>query len=296
MDSSLIAFPLSNTIYDAVVIDINGCIDSASLAITVNPLPNVAFDVDTNAGCVPLTVVFSNFSDSSVTCHWDVGDGSVDSCNSFSHTYSSPGVYDVQLTITDTNGCEAGYLDTSYIHVFETPTADFDADPWAASVNTPTIQFFDQSTFSDCWAWDFGGLDSSIEQNPSYMFPSSDTGSYPVKLWVCSNNGCYDSTTKWISIKGEYVLFVPNSFTPNGDGINDLFFPIGMGFKRKDMKFSIFNRWGSEIFTSENGEPWDGMTTDGTRLVQLDVYVWMVQVVDDWKQVHTSYGHVTIMP
>ena len=51
------------------------------------------------------------------------------------------GSYTVQ--VTDTNGCVAGFLDTSYIHVFETPTADFDADPWSASVNTPTIQFFD---------------------------------------------------------------------------------------------------------------------------------------------------------
>ena len=296
VDSFLVAFPVSTTIYDAVVIDTNGCMDSASLAIIVHPLPVVAFDVDTNAGCVPLTVVFSSLSDSSVTCTWDIGDGVVDSCSSFSHTYNSPGVYDVQLNITDTNGCVAGFLDTSYIHVFETPTADFNADPWSASVNTPTIQFFDQSTFSDCWVWDFGGLDSSIEQNPSYMFPSSDTGSFPVKLWVCSNNGCYDSTIKWISIKGEFVLFVPNSFTPNGDGINDLFSPKGMGFKGKDLKFSIFNRWGAEIFTSENGEPWNGMKESGTSVVQQGVYVWMVRVVDDWKKIHSAYGHVTLLP
>ena len=295
-DSTLAETPATNTTYNAVVFDNNGCLDTSTFDVVVHPLPMVAFDADTNSGCAPLTVVFNNLSDSAVSCSWDIGDGIVDSCGSFTHTYTTPGTYDVQLSITDTNGCVGSWLEPDYIDVFETPTADFQADPWVASINTPTIDFTDQSAFSDCWEWDFGGLDTSNLENPTYVFPSSDTGSYPVFLWVCSSNGCTDTITKWVFIKGDFMLFAPNSFTPNGDGFNDLFTITGMGFKRKEMKISIFNRWGGEIFTTESGESWDGQRQNGTGVITQEVYVWIVTVLDEQKKVHQAVGHVTVIP
>ena len=92
------------------------------------------------------------------------------------------------------------------------------------------------------------------------------------------------------------MLFVPNSFSPNGDGINDEFFPKGMGFKRKDMQFSIYNRWGAEIYTSDKGEPWSGMRKNGEGSVKQDVYVWVIRVVDETKKIHRAVGHVTVVP
>ena len=92
------------------------------------------------------------------------------------------------------------------------------------------------------------------------------------------------------------MLFAPNSFTPNGDGFNDLFTITGMGFKRKEMKISIFNRWGGEIFTTESGESWDGQRQNGTGVITQEVYVWIVTVLDEQKKVHQAVGHVTVIP
>ena len=91
------------------------------------------------------------------------------------------------------------------------------------------------------------------------------------------------------------MLFVPNSFTPNGDGINDLFIPEGTGFKKKNLSLSIYNRWGAEIYHTDNGEPWNGTRTDGNIATQQEVYVWVIQVADEMRKYHYQTGHVTVL-
>ena len=236
------------TTYSATITDSNGCSFSVVHNIEVNKIPIVDFTSDIVDGCEPIEVLFTNTSPNIVTSSWDLGNGSDNSNTPFVHNYDDPGSYDITLEITDTNGCKNTLTKLGYINVYPNPDADFIATPWSGSTISPTINFYDQSSHSSSWIWQFDTLGSDTTENPNFTFPSNDTGIYPVQLWVITQHGCLDSITKLVSIKGDFIMFVPNTFTPNGSGLNDGFIPVGYGLDYSRLQLWIFNRWGEEIY------------------------------------------------
>ena len=98
---------------------------------------------------------------------------------------------------------------------------------------------------------------------------------------------------KFVLVNSDPMIFVPNTFTPNGDGRNETFRPILNGFEGWNYRFIVFDRWGMEIFdTDEREEAWDGRV-NGTGPV-IDVYVWKVVVERD-GDAHDFIGHVTLL-
>ncbi|PCJ84747.1 MAG: hypothetical protein COA57_08615, partial [Flavobacteriales bacterium] len=114
-----------------------------------------------------------------------------------------------------------------------------------------------------------------------------------------SQYNCTDSTTLFVYIGGVYYAHIPNAFTPNGDGINDYFFPKGVGIEPvKEYKLLIFDRWGDLIFDSYRlDDPWDGTARamGGSSTVQNGVYVWRVEFTDVTGIEHNQMGHVTLL-
>ena len=110
-----------------------------------------------------------------------------------------------------------------------------------------------------------------------------------------NEQGCRDSICKELYIRYEVLLFVPNTFTPNGDEINDVLYPEVEGLYEDGYKFYVFNRWGELMFsTSDQKEGWDG-TYQGKK-VEEGAYIW--RVVGITKQTDEEYekiGHVTIL-
>ena len=105
-------------------------------------------------------------------------------------------------------------------------------NPNPTTMFDPTVRFYDQSDINITnWNWDFGGLMQSSSQNPFYTFPV-DTGNYIVSLTVTDINGCEATNSKNVVIKGEYGVFIPNAFTPNGDYKNDTIKPFQKSFKQ----------------------------------------------------------------
>jgi len=100
-----------------------------------------------------------------------------------------------------------------------------------------------------------------------------------------------------VFIKGAFSFYAPNSFTPDGDLINDSFTPKGVGVDETDYELWIFDRWGNMIWrTTIWGESWDGRVNKGGEIAQLDTYVWKVQVKEkDSGQKHNYIGHVSIV-
>jgi gliding motility-associated-like protein len=98
-------------------------------------------------------------------------------------------------------------------------------------------------------------------------------------------------------VKGEYTFFIPNTFTPNGDGKNDYFFPKGVGIDPSDYDLWIFDRWGNLIWHTDTwGEQWDGRANYGQDVAQIDTYVWKVHVRElDSQAQHNYIGHVNIV-
>ncbi|MBP6656234.1 MAG: gliding motility-associated C-terminal domain-containing protein, partial [Bacteroidia bacterium] len=121
-------------------------------------------------------------------------------------------------------------------------------------------------------------------------------GCYPLQLIVKSQYGCADTLNSEICVEMEFEFYVPNSFTPNDDGINEIFSPLGTGVSETDYEFMIFDRWGSEIFkTNRWGDGWNGKVKEGGKLVQLGTYVWMVRVFDIQGNFHQYTGRVSVI-
>ena len=87
-------------------------------------------------------------------------------------------------------------------------------------------------------------------------------------------------------------IFIPNTFTPNDDGINDIFIPVSHNIDR--LELFIFNRWGQKIYESYEGEPWDGTLYD--EMCQMDIYIWKINYkFMDETFIRYSYGHVVLL-
>jgi len=157
------------------------------------------------------------------------------------------------------------------------------------------IFFKDQSTGALLWNWNFGdpvdpALNFSHLVNPVHSF--SDSGTFHVQL-IVENNGCFDTTTKNVSIYLNALVFVPNAFTPNDDGKNDIFLPQVTGVDETDYSLIIFDRWGREIFSStKTTEGWDGK--DKSVEAALGVYTYIIQYKEIKGIRHKLKGIVTL--
>ena len=293
--------PTATTNYTVYVTDANLCVDSATVSVTVNPNPVALLWGDSLQGCAPRCV---NFVDTSTVASgnivqwlWDFGDSSpFSSLQDPSHCYTSAGTYSVTLTVATASGCTNTFVMPNYVQVFPNPVAEFTAGPQPTTEINPTITFVDQSTGANAWSWSFGDFanSSSLLQNPVFTYPTP--GCFDVVLEVTTVNGCIDTTVHQICIDPDVTLFVPNAFTPNGDGANDIFYPLGVGMDPDKFEMWIFDRWGNMIYyTADFAKGWDGMVQGHTNPCQQDVYVWKIKAVDLLGNKHNLIGHVTLI-
>ena len=204
------------------------------------------------------------------------------------------------VIITDANNCaisEQFYIDPDLI---ENPIAEFNVIPdlkmhyLYRQLNNP-IFFIDKSidefTIITNWFWEFGDGFTSNDQDTKHSF--SEIGDFNVTLAIENLYGCLDTITKRVIIE-EFLLYIPNSFTPQYDGINDVFLPKGIGVKNYELK--IYNRWGEHFFTSDNlNIGWNGRTDRKDKIAQTGVYVYLINVTDVFGEKHTYNGQVTLI-
>jgi len=269
------------------------CGDVQTENIMVNPLPTISFLADNLQDCAPLSTNFAN-TGTIGNCIWTFGDGNtVLGCGSIAYNYANPGSYSVSLTVVDGNGCGNSDTAINYINVYANPIADFTYGPQPTSIYDPNINFTDQSWNAAQWQWNFSDLGNSTQEHPSFDFINA--GSYEVGLLVTTLNGCTDSTTNTVIIGDEADVFVPNSFTPDGDGLNDYFFPVLKGFDAEGYTFMVFDRWGELLFKSSSlSGRWDG--TYKGEPVHSGVYIWKLKATAKGIQKEESRtGHVNLL-
>ncbi|MEO5642074.1 MAG: PKD domain-containing protein [Bacteroidia bacterium] len=293
--------PPATTTYTVYVIDANLCADSATVTVTVNPNPVAMLWGDSLQGCAPQCVQFLDTSTLAsgtiVQWLWDFGDATPSSTlQDPYHCYTTAGTYSVTLTVASSVGCTNTFMMPNYIQVFPNPVAAFTASPQPTTELNPTIYFTDQSIGNNSWSWSFGDLSgaSSVLQDPVYTYPTP--GCFDVVLSVATVNGCVDTAVQQICIVPDVTLFVPNAFTPNGDGVNDIFYPVSIGMDPEHFEMWIFDRWGNMIYyTNDLAKGWDGMVQGHTNPCQQDVYVWKIKANDLLGNKHNLIGHVTLV-
>jgi gliding motility-associated-like protein len=263
------------------VYDSNNCSDDTTQVVNWYPVPPlIIIEPSTFAGCAPADIFFDNLSspiDSTYDIRWDFGDGGTTSgVISPNHLYTETGVFTVHVEITSPIGCYTEDTFVDLIKVVPSPTADFTFSPDTLLSNfNNTVQFTDLSSGANRWNWQFGNEGTTTQQNPLFTF--QDTGLVAVRLIVTHPEGCKDSITQLLDIVPEFKWFMPNAFTPNGDGSNDLFLGAGLLEGINDFNMTIWNRWGELVFETDNPNVgWNGQDQNSGSMSPGGVYVYQV--------------------
>lgn len=281
--------------YAVTVIDGNGCVGtSPAVNLVVNMVPVVSFTNDTSYSCETTSINFTNTSsfDPGSHFHWDFGDGFTSSLENPSHVYADSGTYQVSLSITTPATCFNETSQAVEAFFFPLPVAAFTADPWTTEVFNAKVLFTDLSENAVTWNWEFGDGDNSADKDPVHYF--GDIGEFKVKLTVTNVTGCEDHVVKEIVVNPFYI---PNAFTPNGDGNNEYFFDAATGYNLDvaSFKITIFNRWGQSVYEADSyTKYWDGTDRNGNKVPE-GVYVYKIEVTTKNSKKHLFNGTVTLL-
>ena len=140
------------------------------------------------------------------------------------------------------------------------------------------------------WHWRFGDGAEDFSQNSEHYY--DDVGDFRVSLTVTNIAGCEDTHTDMVHINPFYI---PNAFTPNGDGLNDDFFSAGYVMNVASYRMKIFNRWGDEVFTAGDiNQTWHGLDRNGDPVPQ-GTYVYRMEVVTIGGKEHVFTGQVNLI-
>lgn len=287
------ASPSHSGSYTVVQVDNNGCLNKGTVDVIVYAKPNI--DIEMNKampGCEPrLNLEFAPLSNAvKPTYNWDLGNGITSSdAMPKNLNYSKAGTYNIKVVVKDDNGCTNERTRT--LEVYPSPSADFVSS--YASFANPVVQFNDQSKNAKVvsWNWNFGNGAEAVSnvQNPSYTYP--DSGSYNVTLKVKTDLNCESTITKKVIVFDENTLFIPDAFSPNGDGLNDVFMVSGNNITK--LELMIFSRGGALIFqTNDLKKGWDGYVK-GVK-AESGVYVYKVNYTANGKTT-TSTGNLTLL-
>jgi len=279
----------------SLAISENNCTKVVTQNIEIIPNPTVDFFAPDSQGCPPITVRFFNESTSETPLEylWTFGDGETSTAVSPFHEYEFSGLFDVSLTATSNQGCldEVSVTYEDLIHAYPTPTAGFETDVFRLNILEPTINITDLSMGATNCYYDFGDGNFTLDCDPTHEFTNS--GFLDITQTVYNDFGCFDTFTIPVIVEG-HLFYAPNSFTPNNDGLNDVFKPSVIG--SKDYIFKIYNRWGEVVFETDNTlEGWDGSMNNGNYYAPNGVYSYQIVVRDLIEYPHEYNGHVTLI-
>jgi gliding motility-associated-like protein len=312
-DPSFLLTPANTTFaVSLTVTTLAGCKNNVTESVFVNPSAKVDFFAD-SVSCTPLKTIFTDVVSIPVkTWTWDFGNSSTatyttqtiaqQTYTNGSHTQTN--YYSVSLTVVTDSNCVTTITKPNYITVYPKPLAGFAWGPKDADIIDPLVYFQNQSIGASgphAYNWNFGdyyetvdSLNYSTIANPQHAYSEQAPGDYVVTQIVQNIYGCADTIREIVIINDAVTFYIPNAFSPNGDGTNEGFKGEGIGIKDNTYNMWIFDRWGLMIFHATNLETsWDGRKNGD--IVQEDVYVWKVSFYDDFNKSHDYHGTVTVV-
>ncbi|MDR0801712.1 PKD domain-containing protein [Fluviicola sp.] len=273
--------------------------DTIPVTVQIYPLPSPEFLVNPASGCSPLSANF-NFpavaAGSIASANWNFGDGSVGSGTSVAHVFTQAGCYDVSVEITTNDGCLTDTTLQNVVCVIPDPVANFSWIPVPPSTVNSIVTFYDHSVNAATYNWDFGTFGISTLENPVVNYGNIEPGSYQVCLTVTSPEGCQNQICQPITFIEEFLVWVPNTFTPDGDEFNNIFKPVmPVGMTLDDYTFMIYDRWGEVLFESHDvAVGWDG--TYHGETVKEGIYTWTIVARGGGdKKTRKFEGHVNML-
>lgn len=288
------SFPVTLRMEDEI-----GCADSITKIVDWRPVPPlIIFEPSRFVGCPGEDILFTNLSypiDDTYTISWDFGDGRPDSVISPLHTFDEAGIYSIFVEITSPFDCYISDEFPNWIEIDSFPVADFTWTPMSNLSNfQPTVMFEDRSRRAIDWEWYFGDYGETIGPNPTHTFP--DTGMVEVELVVTHPYGCQDTLMQLVDVVPKITHFMPNAFTPNGDGKNEEFGPVGFFRGIRSYSLIVLDRWGGRAFASTNPEEkWNGRVGNTGRWAKQGVYSYRISFTGPRGKPHFYTGFTTLL-
>ena len=265
--------------------------------VIIRPLPLTDFSADTTYGCIPLNVTFTPLNPNPLTLYqWSSTNGFTGQGTQPQILYGVGGCYDVQVLAT-LAGCIDSLTLIDYICVQNYPQASFSSSTLLFTETSQSVTFENTSLGATSYLWDFGNGDFSTQVSPTQLFMGTGSG-FEITLIASTSMGCIDSSSIAIAPQRGGIYYIPNSFTPDGDGYNQVFKPqFTSGFDPWNYNLTIYNRWGEVIFESNNLEVgWDGTYGLSGINVAAGSYTYKINIKvpqNDLKM--TITGHINLI-
>lgn len=264
--------------------------DTLLLSITTPLIPDFSFSGACAGSPVSFTDQTEVLTGTVEGWNWDFDNGNTATNQNPSVTFSEAGNYSVELIVRSSLGCNDTIVQV--VNISPLPIVNFTISDNPAPINID-ITFNNTSQGAVNFLWDMGdGFGNFTDPNVVYSYSAEDN--YTVTLTGTNNAGCTDSTSQILSIDGRLILppRLPNTFSPNNDGLNDVYFVRGGPFTVMD--FKVYNGWGQEVFSSTDQEAgWDG-TQNGKQL-PVGVYVYTLKATNTLGNTFDMSGKINLL-
>lgn len=281
--------------YEVEITNAAGCISKKTFNVSYYTIPTINLSFEVKEICNPTKVVFYNISDLSTlnNAFLTLSSGQVFSfMDSVVYETSLAGSIGYSVSGTSMDGCIIPSVSMGSFNVPKPPVAGFNPSNFDVFIDNPSIYFYDASIAAEQYVWLINDTFFSIEQNPQYVF--SDTGHYLITQIVSNNIGCTDTISKVVNVKPIFRIFLPNSFSPNGDNMNDVFEAQYFGIGLESFELTIYNRWGEIVkLFAEVDDIWDG-TKQGSPS-PMGVYTYKLSCQYKEQKDETKYGMILLI-
>jgi len=272
------------------------CEVSHTDSVLVYAEPTIDFEISDELKCAPYLAQFNNlsFASTQIFYAWNFGDGiDLSDLENPTYVYTTPGVYDVTLTMWTTSGCidTLTLFEPGLIEIFPSPTSLFTVNPPEATVFYPNFYFQDYSVDGVSQTYYFTDGASSTEPNVWHSYVESGYH-YPYQV-VINQYGCPDTTWGQVYVIPFTTIFVPNAFTPSGDSKNEVWKPIV--YDTETYELWVFDRWGQLILNSTSEDAsWDG-TING-KPAPIGLYIYQIKYTDELSGLPAEIrGHFSLI-
>jgi gliding motility-associated-like protein len=268
--------------YTVFVSDINGCIDSDNFSVGELVLPTISIELADSSickgDCIKISVLGTNSNDVS----WSINHEYFDPNNSYIlYCFNDTGSYDIRVASNE----ECGIVHDTLTLIIDEPQVFLPSDTLLQFGDS--LNLWSQGNYSEFWwqPYDLLLCDSCESQSIAV------TDDQRFFLFYSNSSGCIFTKSFLAVIDKEGQLFIPNSFTPNGDNMNDEFYAKGKGIFEFNLK--IYNRIGELVFESNDiNTGWNGSYFQ--RQVQQDIYAYIIEYKDYSNSVKIERGYVML--
>ncbi len=270
----------------------NGCTKVAIANVLLYRNPKAISQLSDSIGCQPLAIKFKSIQDTlhPVNNFWNISNTNYTD-TTVNYIFLNTGFYSYSLVVKDSNNCTDTLTKINYIQINPKPEVKYFVTPLSTNILYPQVTFIDSTQTLHNTYFNFGDGNSSTNPINNYNYQSE--GDFPYTLIVSNQFGCSDTATGVIKIDGMASNYVPNIFTPNNDGVNELFKIKGESIRQSSM--NIFNRWGTQVFeTNDALKGWNGVNQNNGESCSVGTYFYIIKITLENTKTYSFNGTVQL--